>query len=480
MENKFIVGFILVFGFLASSVSMHGQEAWSLEQCIARGLERNIDIQRSTFNRNLSEVDLKQGRYARYPNLNAGATHGYNWGQTIDPFTNQFATDRVRNNNFFLQSTVTLFDGFQIDNQIDQAVIDLEVSELDMRKAQNDASLLIAQSYLDVLFAKEQLKTIEQQVTISERQVQRMEQLVDAGQEAMSALYDVRSQLASDQFTYTQAENNVVISKLRLANLILLDPSETANFDIQAPSAEALKQDKQLFSVTEIYAQAMTALPEVKAAELRRESSDKGLEIARGARSPSLALQGSIGTGYSGNNIIPVGDPIVGVQTIGVVESSLEPVLAPDISFSGFETKDFGEQLDDNFNQSLSFSLNIPIFNRYNVSSNISRAKINNELSRLNEQDTRNRLLQNVQQAHADASASKRSSEAAQLALEAMQLNFDNAEKRFEQEMISTVDYNDAKSRLAQAEIDAIRAKYEYVFRMTIIDYYMGQTINLN
>ncbi len=138
------------------------------------------------------------------------------------------------------------------------------------------------------------------------------------------------------------------------------------------------------------------------------------------------------------------------------------------------------EQLDDNFNQSLSFSLNIPVFNRYTITSNINRAKINNEVSRLNEQDTRNRLLQNVQQAHADASASKRSSDAAQIALEAMQLNFDNAEKRFEQEMINTIDFNDAKSRLAQAEIDAIRAKYEYVFRMTIIDFYMGQTINLN
>ena len=172
---------MLIIGFLASSMTTQAQEAWSLEQCIARGLERNLDIQRSTFNRDLSEIDLQQGRYARFPNLNAGATHGYNWGQTIDPFTNEFATDRVRNNNLFLQSTVTLFNGFQIDNQIDQAKIDLEASELDMRRAQNDASLLIAQSYLDVLFAREQLKTIEQQITISERQVQRMERLPRRG-----------------------------------------------------------------------------------------------------------------------------------------------------------------------------------------------------------------------------------------------------------------------------------------------------------
>jgi outer membrane protein len=471
---------MLLVGLSLSSIALQGQEAWSLEQCIARGLERNLDIQRSVFNRDLSKIDLKQGQFARLPNLSGGATHGYNWGQTIDPFTNEFATDRVRNNNLFLQSSVTLFNGFRIDNGIKQAEIDLQATELDMRRAQNDASLLIAQSYLDVLFAIEQLRAIEQQVTISERQVQRMERMVEVGQEALASLYDVRSQLASDQFTYTQAENNVAIAKLRLANLMLLDATETANFDIQAPGEEVLSREKQLFSVSEIYAQSLIALPEVQAAELRTASSEKGLAIARGSRSPSLSLQGSIGTGYSGNNIVPLGDPIAGFETIGVVESSQELVVAPDISFSGFETKGFGEQLDDNFNQSLSFRLDIPIFSRYNISSDISRAKINNDLNRLNEQDTRNRLLQNVQQAHADATASKRNTEAAELALEAMQLNFENAEKRFEQEMISTVDFNDAKSRLAQAEIDAIRAKYEYVFRMTIIDYYMGKTINLN
>lgn len=480
MENKHALSLMLCVGLILTSMTVQGQEPWSLEQCIARGLERNLDIQRSAFNLDLSEIDLKQGQYSRLPNLNGGITHGYNWGQTIDPFTNEFATDRVRNNNLYLQSTVVLFDGFKIGNRIAQSKIDLEASELDMTRAKNDASLLIAQSYLDVLFAKEQLKAMEEQVIISERQVQRMQKLVDAGQEALSNLYDVRSQLASDEFTRTQAENSVEITKLRLANLMLLDPQETASFDITAPGEEILDRDQQLLTVSEIYAQSLAALPEVKAAELRTASSEKGLEIARGARSPSLLVQGSVGSGYSGNNAIPIGDPIIDTTPIGFVEGSNEVVLAPDINFSGFETKDFNEQLDDNFNQSLSFSLNIPIFNRYNTSADIDRAKINNDLNRLNEKDTRNRLLQNVQQAHADATASKRNTEAAQFALDAMQLNFENAEKRFEQEIISTVDFNDAKSRLAQAEIDAIRAKYEYVFRMVIIDYYMGKNINLN
>jgi len=480
MENKYILGLILFVGLSLSSLELHAQDVWSLEQCIARGLERNLDIQRSVFNRDISEVNLKQGQFARLPNLNGGVTHGYNWGQTIDPFTNEFASDRVRNNNLFLQSSVTLFNGFQIHNSIEQAKIDLQATELDMVRAQNDASLLIAQSYLDVLFSKEQLKAIEQQVTISERQVQRMERMVEVGQEALSSLYDVQSQLAADQFTFTQAENSVAIAKLRLANLILLDAQETENFEIEAPSEEVLGREKQLFTVSEIYTQSITALPEVKAAELRTASSEKGLSVAKGTRSPTLSLQGSVGSGYSGNNLVPVGSPILGLETIGVVQSSQELVVAPNVDFESFETKDLGEQLDDNFNQSLSFRLDIPIFNRYNTNSDISRAKINNDLIRLNEQDTRNRLLQDVQQAHADATASSRNNEAAELALAAMQLNFDNAEKRFDQEMISTVDFNDAKSRLAQAEIDAIRAKYEYVFRMIIIDYYMGNSINLN
>jgi outer membrane protein len=343
----------------------------------------------------------------------------------------------------------------------------------------NDIGLLVAQSFLNVLFNKEQVKAAEAQVTISERQVMRMQRMVDAGQEALAGLLQVQSQLATDQLNLTRVENSLMIAKLNLSNILLLKPNETEAFDVIPPSDASFDLQKNLPSVAEIYSAAQSNLPQVKAAQLRAESGEIGVAIAKGGRSPQLLVRGSIGSGYSGNNQIGVGDPFLEEFPIGVVEDSGDLVISGRQSFNAFEPKEFGDQLEDNFNQSLSFSLNFPIFNGYSVSSDISRAKLNYELSQLDKQATENVLLQDVQQAYADATAAKRSYEAAQRALEAMELNFENAEKRFEQQMISPVEFNDAKARLAVNETEAVRSKYDYIFRMTIIDFYLGNPINI-
>lgn len=469
---------LLVIILLLSGTSF-AQDSWTLKDCIQRGWERNLDIQRSNLLMDLSKADLKQAKFSRLPSLNGGATHGYNWGQTIDPFTNEFATDRVRNNNFFLSSDVTLFSGFQIHNSIKQGQFDLEASEEDLQRTRNDIGLLIASSFLNVLFSKEQARASEAQVQISERQVMRMERLVEAGQEAEARLLEVQSQLASDQLSLTQIENSLQLARIQLGNLMLLSPEEMSSYEITGPASVSTDQLTPPPSVNEIYQTAVSALPQIKAAGLRVQSSEVGIEVARGGRSPQLLLRGSIGSGYSGNNLIGVGDLTTDLLPIGFVESSLDPVVTARSSFSEFKAKEFEDQLQDNFNQSLSFSLNIPLFNGLSTTSNVSRAKINYQIAKVEEESSRNQLLQDIQQAHADAIAAKRSSEAAQIALAFMTQNFDNAEKRFEQDLISIVDFNDTKSRLAMAEAEAIRARFDYIFRMTIIDFYMGKPINL-
>ncbi len=479
MDNNNKLKVLLLATIVMVYSNAQAQETWTLDKCIERGLEKNLDIQRSDLLRSVSEANLKQSRYSRLPSLNGGVTHGYNWGQTIDPFTNQFATDRVRNNNVFLNSDVVLFNGFQVNNRIKQGELDLKASEEDLQRMRNDIGLLIAQSFLNVLFNTEQLKAAESQYQISERQVQRMERLVEAGQEAEVSLFDVQSQLASDQLAMTQAENNLILTKLSLSNLLLLSPDEAEVFEISAPTSTATDDLQTPPSVNNLFATAAANLPELRAADLRVRSNEVGIAVAKGGRSPQLFLRGSIGSGYSGNNQIGVGDPTVEFIPIGIVENSLESVLTPRESYEDFQPKDFQDQLNDNFNQSLSLSLNIPIFNGLSTTSNISRAKIDHNIAMLEKERERNQLQQDVQQAHADAVAAERSFEAANLALDAMSQNFTNAEKRFEQDMINTVDFNDAKSRLAVARTQAIRAKYEYIFRLTIIDFYMGKPINL-
>lgn len=472
MRHLFVAS-LLLFG-----LGLQAQELWPLDRCISQALANNIQVQQSRLNRDIQEVNLQQTRMSRLPNLNLGATHGYNWGQTIDPFTNQFATDRVRNNNFFLSSGVTLFNGFQINNTIKQNQETLLAQELEVQAMENDISLMVAQSYLNVLFSQEQVRSVQAQLSISQRQVDRMQRMVDAGQMALADLYDIQAQFASDKLSVAQAENALMVNRLQLGNMLLLSPEQLANMELIAP--DAAPEESDIPEVGVIYAAASSKLPQNKAAELRVQSSETGIDVAKGAMMPSLELRGSVGTGYSGNNILPVGDPIVSSQAIGIVESSQEVVVAPAVSFDSFETKAFDEQLDDNFNQSLSFSLNLPIFNGYQVKSSVSRAKLNYELSRLNALDVSNTLLQNVQQARTDLIAARRNYEAATESLKALELTFSNAEKRMEQEMISIIDFNDTKARLSQAEIGQIRAKYDLLFRTAVIDFYLGRDLQIN
>ncbi|MDA0713929.1 MAG: TolC family protein [Bacteroidetes bacterium] len=470
---------LILLTSLLLGMALHSQDTWTLRRCVLTAWERNVDISRGELNQDLRAIDLKQGKYQLLPSLNAGATHGYNWGQTIDPFTNEFATDRVRNNNLFLSSQVTLFNGFTIQNNIKQARVNLKSSEEDLRKVKNDISLFVAQSFLSILLNQEQVAASEEQVAISRRQVDRMQRMVDVGQSALNSLYDLQSQLANDELALTNAENALIISRLNLGTLLLLTPEELAGFELNAPDMESFVIDKEIPNPLVIYATASSHLPEVKSAELQIQSSDVGLDIARGSRSPNITVNGSLGSGYSGNNLIPIGDPIIESQTIGIVEGTGQEVVSPDISFADFQTKSFNDQLDDNFNQSLSLRLNIPIFNQLQASSDVERAKLNYQDALLRKQGVSNQLLQDVQQAHADAVAARRSYEAALRSEEAMRLNFENAERRFEQQMINPVEFNDAKSRMAITETQVIRAHYDLIFRLTIIDFYMGKAIDL-
>jgi outer membrane protein len=285
--------------------------------------------------------------------------------------------------------------------------------------------------------------------------------------------------LAADELQLTTNQNNLDIAKVNLMTLLQLSFTDVQTFNVVVPELGELDGASTLESIETHYSSALTLLPQVKAAESRMSSSDINLQVAKGGRMPSISMNGSLGTGYSGNNVVPVGDPILSFDVIGVVEGSDLNVIAPDIDFPGFDTKDFGTQLDDNFNQSLSLNLNIPIFNGLQISSNVQRAKVQRDIANPNYESMKNQVYQDVQLAHTNTVAALRQYQSAEKALTSMQQNFTNAEKRFEQSMINAVDFNDAKNRLTNTESSMIRAKYEYLFRKTILDFYKGKPIKL-
>jgi outer membrane protein len=445
-------------------------EALNLQQCIDRAWNNNLQLKQQRLSVDLAEQNLLQSKAARFPSLNASASHVYNFGRTIDIFTNDFATESVQSNNFNVSSGVNLFSGFQVQNTIRQNRLELEAGKYDLDRSYNDIALLVASAYLQILFNTELVETVNNQLEITRLQVDRTQKLVEAGTLPRGSLLTIQAQLATEELQLVNAQNQLDLSYLNLRQILFLP--ENVQFAIVVPEIDIEPEEENPYSPMQVYGVAVLEQPQVKSAELRIMSAERGLAVAKGSRSPMLALRGSYGTGYSGASFQRT-DVITGAYPIGATEAG-ELVYAP-----SFETrvKPFNEQLSDNLNRSIGLFLTIPIFNNYQVKTGIGRSQINLENARLQNQIVREQLFQTIQQAHADATASLKRYNATQKNVTALQESFRYTEQRFNVGMVNSVEYNDTKNRLAAAESELLQSKYEYVFRMKILDFYLGEPL---
>ncbi len=475
--GKYFFTLVLSVTFLSQTFA---QNSWDLQRCIDYAMENNITVQQSKFNIDRAEINHSESKLSLLPSLNAQATHGYNFGQRIDPFTNEFATDRVRTNNLFMSTSLDIFNGFSKMNQMKMDKESVIASQYDLNKIKNDISLQLCLAYLQILLNKETVGIAEEQVSITQEQVDRMQKLVDAGQEPQGALYDTEAQLAQEELALTNAQNGVLISTLNLTQLLQLPSNETAGFDIEEP----VLTDEGLAildnSAIEIYNVAQNAMPEIMAAEHRMLSAEYALSSAKGRMYPNLSLSGSVGSGYSGANSVPTGEGIVISPQIGTVAGSDIPVVSlPQTAYSDFATKDFSDQLEDNFNQNLQFTLSIPIFNGYSANSAVKRAKINQMDADLSYKQISDQLRFEIEQAYTDAKAAMNSYYSAEKAVKSFEESFKYAEVRYEQNVINAVDYNNIKTNYSRAQSNLVNAKYDFVFRTKILDFYLGNPITL-
>jgi outer membrane protein len=474
--KKIILIFITLFtGALSSSA----QQTWSLKQCIDYALKNNIQIKQSQLNVDLAEMDLLQSKAAILPNLNGSASHAYNYGRTVDMYTNQFATQRVQSDNFYLSTSVTVFNGFQLLNTIKQNRLNLQASKLDIDKMMNDMSLNIATAYLQILYNYELLDIAKNQVKITQQQVDRMQKIVDVGNSAKGPLLTLQAQAASEEVQVVSAQNQLDLSFLTLSQMLDLDSTSAKTFEIEKPNIDVTGSKLLLTEPEKIFAYAVTNQPEIKSSEIKYESAVKGLNIAQSNRYPSLSFRASWGTGYSGASKKLSSVEPMGWDTIGVTEEPTPvAVLSPAFSYS-YKTTPFNDQIKDNENKSIGLYLSVPIFNNLRTSTAVKRAKINIQNADYNLQTAKNNLNKSVNQAYADAKAALNKYNASQKAVDAMQESFKYAEQKFEAGMMNTTDYDDSKNKLTKAKSDLLQAKYEYVFRIKILDFYLGNPITL-
>ncbi len=470
----------LILIILLSLPAILRSQVWTLDSCIQYAFQKNISINQSELNVKIAEVTEQSSFGNLLPSLNGQASHGYNWGQRIDPFTNQFATERIRNNNFALSTSMTLFSGFSILNTWKQSELNTEASKWNYEKMRNDIALNVSSQYLSVLLNREFLYIAQQNVTSSERQVKRLEKLVFAGQLSEGNLADMQAQLAGSKSSLIAAENNFELSKLALMQLLQLEAKQIDTFQIYIPDLKDISGEEIILNPEITVQAALNNFPEIKSATTQMASADLGLKIAKGAQLPTLNMSYSYGTGYSGASKILTGDPTYSIDTIGVT-SALDWVLVPGINYDDddFTLKPFEKQLKDNVNQSLFFSLTVPIFNGFSAKSNVKRATLNREINELQLAQTKQTLEQSVYRAHADAKAALASHQAAQQSVLASEKAFAFAESRYENGLSNTVDYADARLRLENALATQTRTKYEFIFTIKILEFYQGKTISL-
>lgn len=481
MSARSIMAFLVAFMFatLPSAFNANAQKIWTLEDCINFALENNLDINKQIQIVESNKKTVLQSGLNMLPNLNANGTNIWNFGQTIDMYTNTFATTTVRSNNFYIASNVTLFGGLQKLNTYKENKINLMASKYDLEVIKNNISLSVAGYYLDILFNLELLDVAREQLVITTGQSDRIAKMVEAGASAKGDLLNINAQKAAEELNVIAAENNLTISNLSLQQLI--DHPVSRDFRIEKPSLKLVEAPGDKITPEVIYDKALVTRPEIRSAELRVDAAQKRLAIARGYIQPVLSMSGSWGTGYSGaaQEIDPNVPGDTSWRPIGITQQSKDPVLMPQVSYS-YRIKDFGKQLQDNSNQSVGFSLTVPIFNGWAGRNAISQAKIQKTQAEIDLDIKKRDLRKLIEQAYADAVSSLQRFNSSKEKVTAQQEAFKYAQQKFDVGAMTSFDYNNSKKDLTKAESELLQSKYDFIFKTTILDFYMGNPIRID
>ncbi len=448
---------ILLFIF---GVKVRGQEKiWSLEECIKYAIDNNITIKQQELQTTYQENILLQSKLSRLPSLNGTANNNFSFGRALDETTYEFTeNETVMSSNFYAGASVSLFNGLQKLNTIKSNTYNLEASIKDLEKIKDDISLSIALGYLQILLNKELVAATESQLATTMEQIGRTKSMVEAGSLAMGSLLEIQAQAAREEVQLINLQNQLALSYLNLTQFLELESTE--GFEIKEPDIDIGESEIIDGDLNEIFSEAEKIRPEIESAKLRLKSAEYDLKIAKGALSPSLTLSSTFSTGYSDiRQRITGADPVTGFPTYGEYP--------------------FADQLNDNINYGIGLSLNIPIFNGWQVRTNISNSKINIQNSLFALENSRKQLFKNIQQAFADAEASLKSYYASQKAVISMEESFRYSEQKFNVGMVTPTEYNQAKSQLLSAQSDLAQSKYEFIFKTKVLDFYRGELLSL-
>ncbi len=468
---KFILGVLISF-LLPQVVS--AQNKWSLKECIIHARENSLIILQARANSRLAEVNRLAAQEVRYPSLNFSTNYGLRFGRTIDPTTNAFETSTLNTNGLSLNTSWLLYNGNRINHTIFQSKLDLEATRKDQEQISNDLSLEISSLYLTILLAKENLSVAENNLALTKNQFEQIDILVRNGARSIGEKYEAESQLLLQEQIVINSQNAVMMSLLNLAQLLQLE--DYSVFDIEDIDIE-IDESVLSLAVPQIYNAALTTQPQIAAAKYRIQSSQYSSKIAKSGYYPTIALFANLNTNYSSlSRQIDRLEPTMSSPTPVIINGELSTVEY--FQFSPiFINNPYFNQLEQNFGVGVGIQLNLPIYDNGRIRAGVNRAHVQEQLSEIQSEQIQQQLRNNVERAVADAIAARASYLATIKNVAAAERSFFDVQKRYDSGTSSLFEFNTIQFRYQNAQVESVRAKYDYIFKLKIIEFYSGNGV---
>ena len=440
--KKYILSFIVLpLSFSTASA----QKEWSLRECCDYAVEHNISIKQQQNQCRQKELQLSTAKNSRLPDLSGSLGQNFSFGRGLTA-ENTYTNTNTSNTSLQLSTSVPIFTGFQIPNQIKLSQLNLEAATADLEKAKNDIRMQVAKAYVQILYDMEIADVAHRQIEIDSAQVARLQAFVNNGKASEAELSSQKSTLANSRLTATQADNNCRLAILDLTQLLELPSPD--GFSIVRPSSESLDvlANMELIGPDAVYAEALGVKPEILSQQLKLKGTDHNIKIQQAANYPSLSFSAGLGTNY--------------------------------YTTSGFPHDALGKQLENNFSQYIGLNLSVPIFNRFQTRNNIRNARIEQETQQLQLENTKKTLYKEIQQVYYNAlnaqTKEKSSAEAVQSSKDAFQL----VQAKYENGKATITEFNESKNNYLKAESDLVQARYENLYQHALLEFYRGKALD--
>ncbi|MBO7046973.1 MAG: TolC family protein, partial [Prevotella sp.] len=419
---------------------------WSLRECCDYAVGHNISIKQQQNQRRQQELTLSTSKNSRLPDLSGSVGQNFSFGRGLTA-QNTYSNTNTSSTSFSLGTSMPIFTGFQVPNQIKLDQLNLEAATADLEKAKNDIRMQVAQAYVQILYDMEIAEVAHRQIEIDSMQVVRLQAFVDNGKAAEAELSQQKATLANSRLTATQADNNTRLAILSLTQLLELPTPD--GFAIVKPNLDelaGLTGLSELVTPDQIYAEALGVKPEILSQELKLKGTEHSIKIAQAGNLPSLSLSGGLGTNY--------------------------------YTTSGFKSDAFGTQLKNNFSQYIGLNLNVPIFNRFQTRNNIRNARISQENQQLALENTKKTLYKDIQQVYYNALNAQSKEKSSEEALKSTKDAFQLMQAKYENGKATITEFNESKNTYLKSESDLVQARYENLYQHALIEFYRGKDLN--